>query len=200
MLKGTIIENSLKDSSILQSLKIERTWQDGSWTLHNVLIDEETALKIGGYLADGPWYIHFWQTGDDKVLVVFKDKYFWIKYSDKSTWAEAIAHGKSVGIPEEQLDFLIHDEQETIDRLKAEGYDNVYACDTETEEVGEEDQHDFDTKSHVLSGRIRIKTVIGGALTDFSLKAGDEKEIPRGHVHSAKVGAEGCGYIVAERH
>lgn len=200
MLKGTIVENSLRDASILKSLKIEKTWQDGSWTLHNVLLDEDMAVKIGSYLTDGPWYIHFWQTGDDNVLVVFKDKNFWIKYSDKSTWAEAVAHGKSVGIPEEQLDFLIHDEQETIDRLKAEGYDNVYAYDAELEEVDEEHQHDFDTKLHVLSGRIRIKMVIGGALTDFSLKAGDEKDIPRGQVHSAKVGAEGCRYIVAERH
>lgn len=108
MFKGTIIENSLNDSSILQSLKIEKTWQDGSWTLHNVLVDEETALKIGSHLADGPWYIHFWKTGDDNVLVVFKDKNFWIKYSDNSTWSEAVAYGKSIGIPEEQLDFLIH--------------------------------------------------------------------------------------------
>lgn len=29
---------------------------------------------------------------------------------------------------------------------------------------------------------------------------GDEKEISRGQVHSAKVGPEGCRYIVAERH
>ena len=108
MLKGTIIENSLKDPSIVQSLKIEKTWQDGSWTLHNVLIDEDAALKVGGYLAEGPWYIHFWKPGDDNMLVVFKDKNFWINYSNKSTWTDAIAHGKSIGIPEEQLDFLIH--------------------------------------------------------------------------------------------
>jgi len=126
MFKGTIIENSLADPSILQSLEIEKTWQDGSWTLHNVLVDEDTALKIGNYLVDGPWYIHFWKPGDDNVLVVFKSKNFWIKYSDKSTWADAVAYGKSIGIPEEQLDFLMHDEeQEIIDRLKAEGYDNV---------------------------------------------------------------------------
>lgn len=182
-------------------MKIEKTWQDGSWTLHNVFVDEETALKIGNYLADGPWYIHFWKTGDDNVLVVFKNKNFWIKHSDKSTWTEAVSHGKSMGIPEEQLDFLIHDdEQEIIDRLKAEGYDNVYAYDAEPEEVDEEHQHDFDTKLHVLSGKIRIKMVVGGALTDFSLKVGDEKEIPRGQIHSAKVGPEGCRYIVAERH
>lgn len=44
MLKGTIIENSLKDKNILQSLEIEKTWQDGSWTLYNVLIEQAAAL------------------------------------------------------------------------------------------------------------------------------------------------------------
>lgn len=108
MYKGTIIENSLRDSSILTSLKIEKTWQDGSWTLHNVLTDEDTARKIGNYLADGPWYIHFWKPDDDNVLVVFREKNFWIKYSDKSTWTEAIEHGTSLGIPIQQLDFSIN--------------------------------------------------------------------------------------------
>jgi hypothetical protein len=201
MLRGTIIENSLKNPSILESLKIEKTWQDGSWTLHNVLVDEDTALKIGSNLIDGRWYIHFWKSGDDNVLVVFKDRNFLIKYSDKSTWTNAITYGKSIGIPGEQLDFLIRDEeQEIMDRLKAEGYDNVYAYDAEPKEVDEEHYHDFDTKLHVLSGIIRIKMVVGGALTDFSLKAGDEKEILRNQVHSAKVGSEDCRYIVAERH
>jgi hypothetical protein len=109
MLRGTIVENSLKDPSVLQSLKIEKTWQDGSWTLHDVLVDEDEALKIGLYFADGPWYVHFWETGKDDVLVVFKDKHFRIKYSDKSTWVDAVAHGKSIGIPDEQLDFLKSD-------------------------------------------------------------------------------------------
>jgi uncharacterized protein (DUF1684 family) len=107
MLKGTIIENSLKDPSVLQSLRIEKTWQDGSWTLHSVLVDEDAALKTGGYLAEGPWYIHFWKPGEDSILVVFKDKNFWIKYSDKSTWTEAVEHGRSLQIPDEQLDFII---------------------------------------------------------------------------------------------
>ena len=107
MLKGTIVENSLKDSSILKSLEIEKTWQDGSWTLHNVLLDKDTALKVGDYLTDGPWYVHFWEPGDDNVLVVFKGKNFWIKYSDRSTWNDVISYGKSIGIPDEQLDFLV---------------------------------------------------------------------------------------------
>ena len=43
----------------------------------------------------------------DDIIVIFKNKIFNIKYSDKKTWSEAVAYGKSIGIPEEQLDFPI---------------------------------------------------------------------------------------------
>lgn len=107
MLKGTIIENSLEDKSILKDLEITKTYQIEDWLLHDVLVSEERAEKLGQYLNDGPWYMHFWEEGKDEVLVIFKDKNFRIKYSDKATWADAIEHGKTRGIPEEQLDFLI---------------------------------------------------------------------------------------------
>lgn len=44
---------------------------------------------------------------EDNVKVIFKNKIFEIKFSDKSTWNEAVAYGKSIGIPDEQLDFPI---------------------------------------------------------------------------------------------
>ena len=43
------------------------------------------------------------------LCVVFKDKIFTIKHSDKSTRKDVVEYGKSVGIPEEQLDFVITD-------------------------------------------------------------------------------------------
>ncbi len=107
MLKGTIIENSLADKSILKGLEITKTYQSGDWILHDVLITEEQAENLGQYLNDGPWYMHFWEEGKDDVSVIYKDKNFRIKYSDKTTWAYAIEHGMSRGIPEEQLDFAI---------------------------------------------------------------------------------------------
>lgn len=107
MRKGTIVENSLRDKSILDTVLINRTWTSGSWTLHDVEIEEDAAFEIGTYLNDGPWYIHFWQPGQDDVLVVFKDRHFWTKHSDKATWSDAIEYGKALGIPEQQLDFVI---------------------------------------------------------------------------------------------
>lgn len=107
MLKGAIIENSLKDTSILGELQVMRTWRDGGWILHDVLVAEDKAEKLAQYLDNGPWYIHLWQPGADEVTVIFKNRVFRLKYSDKSTWREAVEYGKSIGIPGEQLDFPI---------------------------------------------------------------------------------------------
>lgn len=43
----------------------------------------------------------------DKMKVVYKNKIFDLKISDKSTWADAMAYGRSIGIPEDQLDFVV---------------------------------------------------------------------------------------------
>jgi hypothetical protein len=107
MLKGTIIENSLSDKGILNNLKIENTRRADDWILRDVLISEDQISLLSQSLADGPWYIHLWHPGEDTVIVVFKNKIFTINFSDKSTWAEAVAYGKSIGIPEQQLDFPI---------------------------------------------------------------------------------------------
>lgn len=103
-MKGTIIENSLADKSVLADLNIIKTWNDEDWILHNVIVKETQIESIQKALNDGPWYIHF--LGDDNIVVVYKDKIFNIKKSDISTWSKAIEYGKSLGIPNKQLDFL----------------------------------------------------------------------------------------------
>jgi flagellar biosynthesis/type III secretory pathway chaperone len=105
--KGTIIENSLSNKDILNKLKIEKTYNSSNWILHDALVDEKQIPEFQKYLADGPWYIHLWEQGKDDVKVVFKDRVFDIKFSDKSTWSEAVSYGKSIGIREEQLNFPI---------------------------------------------------------------------------------------------
>jgi hypothetical protein len=105
--KGTVVENSLKDTSILEQLTVEKRWESDDWALDSVLVREDQILALAASLDDGPWYIHLWQEGQDDVVVIFKDKTFIIKRSNISTWADAVAYGKSIGIPEEQLDFVI---------------------------------------------------------------------------------------------
>ena len=107
MLKGTIIENSLANKEILKTLQIDKTWQDGTWILHSVRIDESRIMELSKSLNNEPWYIHLWEQGKDKVTVIFRDKIFTLSFSDKATWAEAGNYGKSLGIPIEQLDFPI---------------------------------------------------------------------------------------------
>jgi len=108
MLQGTIVENSLTDPSVLKEILLLKSWQDGTWKLHQVNLDREQALNLASYIADGPWYMHFWEPESDDVLVVYKNKTFDIKHSDKLTWQDAVAYGKSIGIPDAQLDFLIY--------------------------------------------------------------------------------------------
>lgn len=108
MLQGTVVENSLVNPEILKNLSILKSWPDGSWNLHQVSVTRDQAIALGEQLAEGAWYMHFWEPGNDNVLVVFKGKSFDIKHSDKTTWSEAVQYGKSIGIPDEQLDFLIY--------------------------------------------------------------------------------------------
>ncbi len=104
---GTIVKNSLNDESFLKNVEVKKTYQMEDWLLHDVVVNEGQIEKLGQYLKDGPWYMHFWQPDKDDVIIVFKDKNFNIKYSDKATWTEALQYGRSKGIPEEQLDFSV---------------------------------------------------------------------------------------------
>ncbi len=105
--KGTIVESSLADKGILNRLNIVKKYPSGSWTLYDVFVGEQQVEELAQYLDDGPWYIHLWKSAQDEVKVIFKNKVFTIRYSDKATWADAVAYGKSIGIPDEQLDFPI---------------------------------------------------------------------------------------------
>lgn len=75
------------------------------WHLYKVEIDGDDIEGLAGQLRQEKWYMHFW-SGDD-VAVVFPAKVFRLKYSDKSTWMDAVEYGRSIGIPDEQLDFII---------------------------------------------------------------------------------------------
>lgn len=107
---GTIIEESIKDNRLLNQLEIVGVHissdenPDDRWHLYKVKIDEDKISKLSEQLRPEKWYMHFWN--GDLVIAVFPNKIFRFNHSDKSTWAEAIEYGKSLGIPEEQLDFI----------------------------------------------------------------------------------------------
>ena len=91
-------------------------------------------------------------------------------------------------------------EQEIIEKLQSEGYDKVYIHNAEPGEIDDEHSHDFDTKLVILKGEIQIKSTTGNFFSNMSYKTGSDTIIPRGKPHAAKVGPEGCRYVVAEKH
>lgn len=107
VVRGVIVENSLRDKSVLEKLTITQTRQEGDWVLHDVETTEAQALLVQDVINDGPWYVHFWKEGGEDIIVVFKDKVFRITRGDQETWKEAVAHGRSLGIPDAQLDFAV---------------------------------------------------------------------------------------------
>src|SRR4051812_3754335 len=108
---GTIIEESLEDNRILNDIEIisfriskDEDPQD-RWHLYKAKVSREDIEKLSKYIKVGKWYMHFWEGTD--VIAVFWGKIFEFNYADKSTWKEVLEYGRSQGIPEEQLDFVI---------------------------------------------------------------------------------------------
>lgn len=109
--KGIIIEESLEDRSVLDGLNVlsvkEEVDMDSSydkWHLYTIQVSRDEIEQLQRYLKQG-WYMHFWKGRD--VIVVYRDKMFELNFDDKATWKDAVEYGKSLGIPDEQLDFLI---------------------------------------------------------------------------------------------
>ena len=108
--KGTIIEESLEDNRILNSMEIvgfriskDENPQD-RWHLYTVKVSKEDIEKLPGCIKT-KWYMHFWRDRD--IIAIFKNKIFEFNYDDRASWKEAVDHGLSLGIPKEQLDFVI---------------------------------------------------------------------------------------------
>ena len=108
---GTIVEESLTDNRILNDIEIVgfKISKDENpadrWHLYKVRVSKEDIEKISKYIKPVKWYMHFWEGTD--VVAAFKDKIFEFNHADKSTWKNVIEYGRSQGIPEEQLDFVI---------------------------------------------------------------------------------------------
>lgn len=105
--KGVVITESLTDPGVIRGLTVleEEYDEESDWHLVTVEASEDQIEALAEQIKDGPWYIHFW-SGDD-VLVVFQNRVFSMKHSDKKTWQPVLKYGQSIGIPPEQLDFPI---------------------------------------------------------------------------------------------
>jgi hypothetical protein len=109
--KGIIVEESLEDNRILNEIDIIdfRISKDENladrWHLYTVKVTKDDIQKVSRYIKSGKWYMHFWN--GNEIIAVFKDKVFEFKHDQKETWKDACDYGRSLGIPKEQLDFVI---------------------------------------------------------------------------------------------
>jgi hypothetical protein len=121
MLKGRLLTESLRIGAelCLDGLRVARVSrrdvsasasvaQPAVWTFLDFEADEDVADSLArslaqALLAEGGWYADF-VVGSDHV-VVFADKIFRHRRGDQAGQAEAVEYGKTMGVPEHQLDW-----------------------------------------------------------------------------------------------
>lgn len=118
--QGTIIEESLKDKSVLGEVKIlstrvspvtekDKTPWLNQWTLHKVEIEENKAEAIADKISAAidtehtSWYADY--RNDEYHYIIFPAKVFKIERSKKEQYDEATKYGIMLGIPDYQVDF-----------------------------------------------------------------------------------------------
>jgi hypothetical protein len=103
---GIVVDVSQRDQSIFSRLKILGKKKTGDWTLFKVGVEpgriERTIKQLQENMVEETFYFHFYK--DNELIVVFNNRTFRTT-TDESKWREVIEYGKSLGIPEKQLDF-----------------------------------------------------------------------------------------------
>jgi hypothetical protein len=108
---GIIVEESLDDNRIINNYEVSKICITGHekrqdrWHMYEVILTKDEILELSRHIVDG-WYMHFWRGRN--VIAVFKDKQFEFNFDEKETWTEVLKYGRSLGIPEAQLDFPIN--------------------------------------------------------------------------------------------
>ncbi|MGD1029412.1 hypothetical protein [Candidatus Binatus soli] len=74
----------------------------GRWHLYRVVCAEEDITLFQQHIRPG-WYAHFWK--DERLTIIYSDARFDAALNDRSTWTDAVAHGRTHDIPERELDF-----------------------------------------------------------------------------------------------
>ena len=118
--RGTLIAESLHDGAELADVRMTVTnvarlpfgdvaaGQPAVWTVLEFEIDDGDAGQLAAALEgalrfDGGWYCDF--QSDEETVVVFAGRTFRYRRGDTVGRAAATKHGRSVGVPETQLDW-----------------------------------------------------------------------------------------------
>ena len=123
--EGVIIEESLDDKIVLKDVEIVSTKVEDvetdhqtpwlkQWTLHTVTVSEgeieTTVEKMSQALeTEHDWYADF--RNDNTHYIIFHNKVFKVDRSKPEEYEQVVEYGKSLGIPDHQLDFSPHMEE-----------------------------------------------------------------------------------------
>jgi hypothetical protein len=122
MIEGTLIGESIRTGAELSGVRLtvrkvsraplgdKTAGQPELWTFIEFEADESQGGVLAGALADvlerdGAWYTDF--RTPDETFVVYSGRVFRYPRGDGAGRAEAAAYGRSVGVPEEQLDWPV---------------------------------------------------------------------------------------------
>jgi quercetin dioxygenase-like cupin family protein len=87
------------------------------------------------------------------------------------------------------------DERQLSEQLAQEGFSRTYVWQDEANAFYPDHTHPEETAHIILSGEMCV-TVAGRTMT---YRAGERCDVPAGTVHSAKMGPQGCRYLIGER-
>ncbi|MBA3286894.1 MAG: hypothetical protein H0U21_02550 [Acidimicrobiia bacterium] len=115
---GYVIAESVRVGARLEGfsftlIRVERhliedatTDQPSVWTMIHFEFPEHEAERLADALAevlDGPWYANFDSDGD--TFVIFPSRVVRYRREDDAARAEAEAYARTLGIPDDQLDW-----------------------------------------------------------------------------------------------
>ena len=119
---GTLIAESLRSGAVIEGIPFATTrlaradvgdidaGQPLTWTFIEFEVADDDAEPLARALEaalqrSGGWYCDF--RSDDETFVVFADRTFRYPRGDRTGRSEATEHGRSVGVPEVQLDWPV---------------------------------------------------------------------------------------------
>jgi mannose-6-phosphate isomerase-like protein (cupin superfamily) len=86
-------------------------------------------------------------------------------------------------------------EKQLAEQLKQEGFPHTYVWQDGPNVSYSDHTHPVETAHIILRGEMSL-TMTGKTMT---YRAGDRCDVPAGAVHSARMGPEGCRYLIGER-
>jgi mannose-6-phosphate isomerase-like protein (cupin superfamily) len=87
------------------------------------------------------------------------------------------------------------DEKKLTEQLRAEGFEHTFVWQDGPEAFYPDHTHASETAHIILTGEMTL-TMDGQAAT---YRAGDRCDVPAGAVHLARMGRNGCRYLVGEK-